>query len=84
MGVCKKLDLNILKIDWAIAILSSKNFVLNFSSTFWEIFLAEENCDNSGNFKGTLKIFFSKWSLINYQLLYNGSMSPKAVQISRK
>ena len=57
-GVCKKLDLNIFKIDWAIAILSSKIFVLDFCSKFWEIFLAEKNCDNLGKFKGTLKFFF--------------------------
>ena len=59
MGVfAKKLDLNILKIDWAIAILSLKIFVSNFCSKFLEIFLAEKNCDNSGKFKGTLKNFF--------------------------
>ena len=56
-GVCKKLDLNIFKIDWAIAIWSSKFFVSNFCSKFWEIFLAEKNYDNSGKFKGTLKFF---------------------------
>ena len=54
----QKLDLNILKIDWAIAILSSKLFVSDFCSKFWEIFLAEKNCDNLGKFKGALKFFF--------------------------
>ena len=49
-SVCKKLDLNILKIDWAKAIFKFKKKYLNFSSKFWEIILAEENCYNLGNF----------------------------------
>ena len=56
-GFAKKIDLNNLKIDWAIAVLSSKIIVLNFCSKFWEIFLAEKNCDNSGKFKGNLNFF---------------------------
>ena len=47
MGVfAKKLDLNILKIDWATAILSS-NF--EFKKKY-EIFLAEENYNNNNLF----------------------------------
>ena len=63
-----------------MAILNSKIFVLNFSSKFWEILLAEENRDNSGNFKGYPQIFFFKWSLMNpfnYKLFNNVSTSPK-------
>ena len=33
---------------------------LNFSSTFREIFLAGENCYNSGNFQGTLNFRLGK------------------------
>ena len=51
MGVfAKKLDLNILKIDWVIVILSLKKKFEIFCFKFWEILLLEENCYNSANF----------------------------------
>ena len=46
----KKLDLNILKMDWAIAILGLKIKFDFFLFKFWEIILAKENSYNSGKF----------------------------------
>ena len=37
-GVCKKLDLNILKIEWALVILSLKKKIWNFFKHFEKIF----------------------------------------------
>ena len=55
--VCKKVELNILRIGQLMAILSSKkgfNFFLELSRKFC---LARENCYNSANFKDNLNFF---------------------------
>ena len=57
-GVCKKLELNILKIDQNIAILSAKKEFKIFLELSSKIRLARENCYNSVNFKDNLEIFF--------------------------
>ena len=76
-GFAKKLDLNILKIDWAMVILSLKNiseFVLEILThiTHWGklVYLWQ--------FLGCPQTFFSTWWLtnpFNYKLVNNGSMS---------
>ena len=77
MGVfAENLDLHILKIEWGIAILKLKKEL----NLFWDIFLADENWYNLGNFQGKSQKRFSTWSLMNpfnYKLVNNGSTSPK-------
>ena len=75
----QKLDLNILKIDWAITILSSKQnfriFLINFEkfSRWGKLLLLRQ-------FLGYPQQFFFTLSLMNpfnYKLVNNGSKSPK-------
>ena len=52
--VCKKLDLNILKIDRVRTILSQKFFFLKF---FWNFQMADKNNDNSSTFEIFVNFF---------------------------
>ena len=75
-GICKKLDLNILRIDWAIAILNL-NFV--FRKKFEEFFSLRKIAKTRAIFRVPSN-FFSTWSLMkpfNYKLFNNGLTSPK-------
>ena len=78
-GVCKKLDINILRIDWAIAI-SSLNFFLNFEKFFlmWKI-------DITRAIFRVLKIFFlydHRWTPLTIDSSKIVSWVQKLVQIS--
>ena len=78
-GGCKKLDLNMLKIDWAIAILSLKIIVSNFFPNFDKFFSLRKIAITRGNLRVPSN-FFSIWSLMspfNYQLLKISSTTPK-------
>ena len=77
--VCKKLDLNILKIDWDIAILSLNLFFWNFSKIF-EKYFRWGKFVWLGQFLGYPQKIFPTWSLMNpfnYKFVNNGSISPK-------
>ena len=54
-GVCKKIELKILKIDQDKAILSSKKGFENFGELSNKIYLAREKCYNSTNFTDNLE-----------------------------
>ena len=56
-GVCKKLELNILKIDQVIAILSSKKVFQTKFEFSNKIRLTRETCYNSANFQDNFNFF---------------------------
>jgi len=77
-GVCKKLELNILKINWALAILSLKKI--------FEFFFNLRKWSRWGKLLQLSQILrhpqflFSTWLLMNpfyYKLVNYGSMSPR-------